>query len=99
MLDLPFDLETMYGLPDGLVDKGVLIRRFGPAAVGAACTSGLVRHITHPCRPAGKPCQTLMGLTSRGRMIAGCRTGQVYPFNLAAEPHEIVAAVLNGGQA
>jgi len=98
MLDLLFDLETMYGLPDGFIDEAALIRRFGPQAVGVACASGLVRHAAHPCEATGKSCQTLMGLTSRGRMIAGCRAGQVYPIELAAEPHEIVTAVLNGGQ-
>jgi len=99
MLDLLLDLETMFGLPEGLVDQGALIRRFGTRAVSAACASGLVRHIDHPCATVSRGCQAPVGLTPRGRMIAGCRTGRVYPIELAVEPHEIVAAVLNGGQA
>jgi len=96
MLDLLLDLETMFGVPDGLLDKDTLIRRFGARAVTAACASGLVRHVIHPCRPAVPTDRSPMGLTSRGRMIAGCRSGDVFPIELAVEAPEIASTVLHG---
>ncbi len=105
MLALLLDLETMYGLPDGLVGEELLARRFGAAAVRTARANGLVRGYDRArCRaeagpaagsPAGAAAGPAVGLTARGRMVA---MHGAHPFELAAEPHEIVSAVLYGGR-
>lgn len=99
MLNLLLDLEIMLGLPDGLVPEGALIGRFGNAAVAAARSSGLIRVVFFPSLSGAAPATPPIGLTSRGRLIASASANGIFPLELAAEPHEIVSAVLHGARA
>ncbi len=98
MLSLLLDLETMYGVPDGLIAEDDLALRFGTDAVRAARASGLVRTYT-PGRCRGvNGSATAIGLTARGRMVAAYPAGSVHPIELGMEPYDIVSAVLHGGR-
>lgn len=98
MLSLLLDLETMYGVPDGLIAEKDLARRFGTEAVRAARASGLVRSYS-PDRCRGvNGSATAIGLTARGRMVAAHPAGRVHPIELGVEPYDIVSAVLYGGR-
>ena len=98
MLSLLLDLETMYGVPDGLIAEDDLARRFGTEAVRAARASGLVRtYNPDRCRGAAGSAAAI-GLTARGRMIAAHPAGSVHPIELGPEPYGIVSAVLYGGR-
>ena len=98
MLSLLLDLESMYGVPDGLISEDMLSRRFGAEAVRAARASGLVRTYdrVHCSGPAISG--TAIGLTARGRMIAAHPGGNLHPIELGMEPYHIVSAVLCGGR-
>ena len=98
VLTLLLDLERMFGFPEGLVPEDVLARQFGARAVGVARASGLVRSFATDCRSHCQPAGVAIGLTSRGRMVAEHPAGSVHPIELAAHPHEIISAVLNGAQ-
>lgn len=98
MLSLLLDLETMYGVPDGLISEDILSRRFGTEAVRAARASGLVRTYDRP--PCSGPAIAVpaIGLTARGRMVAAHPGGNVHPIELGMEPYDIDSAVLYGGR-
>ena len=98
MLSLLLDLETMYGVPDGLISEDRLERRFGADAVRAARASGLVR--TYDGSHCGDPAVSgaAIGLTARGRLVAAHPGGTVHPIELGMEPYHIVSAVLYGGR-
>jgi len=98
MLSLLLDLETMYGVPDGLIAEDDLARQFGTKAVRAARASGLVRTY-NPDRCHGvNGSVAAIGLTARGRMVAAHPAGSVHPIELGLEPYDIVSAVLYGGR-
>lgn len=102
MLSLLLDLESLYGLPDGLIPAEALTRCYGHDVVGTAIRSGLIRrYACNAFDKAGCGCRNrsgAIGLTKRGRMLAAHPAGAVHPIELAAEPHEIVSAVLGGAQ-
>lgn len=98
MLSLLLDLETMYGVPEGLIAEEDLALRFGTEAVRAARASGLVRtYAPNRCHGTSGAVAAI-GLTARGRMVAAQPAGSVYPIELGMEPYDIVSAVLYGAR-
>ena len=98
VLSLLLDLETMYGVPEGLISEDMLKRRFGVEAVRAARASGLVRTYDRTRCSGPDVSGTAIGLTARGRMVAAHPGGNVHPIELGIEPYHIVSAVLYGGR-